>query len=217
MLSLSSSFANLDDAGEDEEEVSFRGLPSKSNSEDEGMVPFKAPAGLEPFDDDMVPSTALLPDDVVVSLRGSRVHFHLRCQLNVKEVCCKLRNAEYNPRKGVGRLLLRLIQPRAHAWIWSEGNVLCTIQGSDDYQKVARRITRMIQNCGYPDAQCKSFRLVEQSAVADLRFPVRLEALAQKWARHVMYEPEVCCMANFYLKHPRSRVQVWASGKVRIA
>lgn len=73
------------------------------------------------------------------------------------------------------------------------------------------------RNCGYPDAQCKSFRLVEQSAVADLRFPVRLEALAQKWARHVMYEPEVCCMANFYLKHPRSRVQVWASGKVRIA
>ena len=55
-----------------------------------------------------------------------------------------------------------------------------------------------------------------QAVVTDLCFPVRLEALAQKWHRHVLYEPEVCALAKFYLEHPRCCVSVASSGKVSV-
>ena len=55
-----------------------------------------------------------------------------------------------------------------------------------------------------------------QAVVAELCFPVRLEALAQKWHRHVLYEPEVCAHAQFYLERPRCCVSVACSGKVSV-
>lgn len=70
------------------------------------------------------------------------------------------------------------------------------------------------RKCGYPDATCKSFRLMKQKVKADLFFPVRLEALAQKWSRHVLYVPDVCCAASLYIKHPQCHLQVWHTGKV---
>ena len=71
------------------------------------------------------------------------------------------------------------------------------------------------RKCGY-SARCDKFRLTGQAVVADLRFPVRLEALAQKWHRHVLYEPEVSPLAHFYLEFPRCCVSVASSGKVNV-
>lgn len=71
-----------------------------------------------------------------------------------------------------------------------------------------------LRKCGYPDATCRSFRLVRQQLKADLCFPIRLEGLAQKWSRHVLYVPDVCCAASLFLKHPPCSMQIWASGKL---
>ena len=72
-----------------------------------------------------------------------------------------------------------------------------------------------LRKCGYTDATCKSFRLMKQQIRTDLCFPVRLEALAQKWSRHVLYEPDVTSAASMYLQHPRCCIQVWSSGKLK--
>ena len=44
------------------------------------------------------------------------------------EVSCQLRNAEYNPRKGLRRMQLRLLKPAADATVWSKGNVQCWVK-----------------------------------------------------------------------------------------
>ena len=71
------------------------------------------------------------------------------------------------------------------------------------------------RRCGY-DARCEKFRLTCQHVNADLCFPVRLEALAKKWHRHVLYEPEVHARACFYLQHPRCCVSITSSGKANV-
>ncbi|CAE7250382.1 tbpl2, partial [Symbiodinium pilosum] len=163
-----------------------------------------------------VHGTFELPPEVSVVLAHSRCHFKLGCELDLKEVSCKLRNAEYNPRKGTGSLHLRLFRPSATARIWYHGSVSCSVKGDlDDTRRAARRITRMIQRCGY-DARCEKFRLTCQHVNADLCFPVRLEALAKKWHRHVLYEPEVHARACFYLQHPRCCVSITSSGKANV-
>ena len=55
---------------------------------------------------------------------------------------------------------------------------------------------------------------MRQQIKTDLCFPVRLEALAQKWSRHVLYVPDVCCAASMYIKNPRCWIQIWHTGKV---
>ena len=55
---------------------------------------------------------------------------------------------------------------------------------------------------------------MKQKVKADLFFPIRLEALAQKWSRHVLYVPDVCCAVSLYIKHPQCHIQVWHTGKV---
>lgn len=56
---------------------------------------------------------------------------------------------------------------------------------------------------------------MKQQVRADLCFPVRLDGLAEKWGRHVLYDPDVTSAATMYLKRPRCCIQVWASGKLK--
>eukprot|EP00434_Breviolum_minutum_P018473 symbB.v1.2.016296.t2/scaffold1236.1/size130149/14 len=225
LLCFPSSFADLEDEQDEEEPVVFKGLSAPSSQpadsgDTEGqdgqsiVLKGKPDDLLAMVDEDMGLSTAQLPEDVTVTSVFTWVHFRMRCDLDLKSVSCKLRNAEYNPQKGVNRMLLRLLQPSATATLWASGNVHCCVKGDGDGQVVARRITRLVQKCGYPDATCRSFRLVRQQLKADLCFPIRLEGLAQKWSRHVLYVPDVCCAASLFLKHPPCSMQIWASGKL---
>uniref|UniRef100_A0A7S4V7L7 TATA-box-binding protein n=2 Tax=Alexandrium monilatum TaxID=311494 RepID=A0A7S4V7L7_9DINO len=72
----------------------------------------------------------------------------------------------------------------------------------------------MIQKCGHPEAVCSGLVIRSQQAMASLPFPVRLEDLAEKWQRHVLYEPEVTSTAFFFLKKPRCTIGVTSGGKL---
>ena len=47
---------------------------------------------------------------------------------SIAQVSCKLRNAEYNPRKDVNKLFIRLFRPAASAHIWHTGAVNCCVK-----------------------------------------------------------------------------------------
>mmetsp|Transcript_329 Transcript_329/g.745 ORF Transcript_329/g.745 Transcript_329/m.745 type:complete len:267 (+) Transcript_329:78-878(+) len=191
--------------------------PSDLSLDELALKPAAPPEGVVPAcDDDMELPTTQLPAEVVVKLTYSRGHFSLCCELDLKTVACKLRNAEYNPRKSQSQVSLRLLRPHTHATLWASGAVTCWVKGDEpELRQASRRVARMIQKCGY-EARCEKFRMIGQSVTADLCFPVRLEALAQKWQRHVLYEPEVQASAFFYLQHPHCKVAVASSGKVSI-
>merc|ERR1712217_303291 len=83
-------------------------------------------------------------------------------------------------------------------------------------KKTARKIARMIQKCGHPDANCVGLRFINFRASADCRFPVRMERFAEKWSRHVQYEPEINAQVMFYLPKPQCTLRISASGKVML-
>ncbi|CAE7319631.1 LACTB2 [Symbiodinium sp. CCMP2592] len=175
LVSLSSSLDNPDHVDDGETElVLHRGQPSQPAK---GQLTKAAtpPVSLALLsDEDMAPPTFQLPPEVLVVLSHTRSYFKLCCQLDLKAVSCKLRNAEYNPRKDVNKLFIRLFRPAASAHIWHTGAVNCCVKGTEeDARQAARRITRMIQKCGYP-ARCEKFRLMAQAVVTDLCFPVRI-------------------------------------------
>eukprot|EP00913_Durusdinium_trenchii_P035090 g32825.t1 len=154
-LCIPSSFAGLDDEGLDEEEqVVFKGLPARSlSSEAAPMQDNEALDSVQQSELDFFkskPADLLLIDDteVVITIMNSWVHFQLCRELDLKSVSCKLRNAEYNPRNGAQRMILRLLQPAAQATIWSKGSVRCCVKGNGDGRIAARRITRLVQMLG---------------------------------------------------------------------
>merc|ERR1712217_618951 len=107
-------------------------------------------------------------------------------------------------------------EPKITARILPDG-VVTIINGFNCEElgkKTARKIARMIQKCGHPNANCVDLRFLNFRCSADCRFPVRLERFAEKWSRHAEYEPEVNAQCMFYLSQPRCTLRISASGKV---
>ena len=67
---------------------------------------------------------------VLLYLRNLQVSFSscLPLMTRFTQVSCKLRNAEYNPRKGLHRMHLRLLKPATDATVWSKGTVHCCVK-----------------------------------------------------------------------------------------
>lgn len=141
--------------------------------------------------------------------------FYLQCPVDMKRLAFQARNSEHNPRKARSTVL-RLLEPKATATVFPRGWV--SISGASDEdtaRRAARRVTCIVQACGHPEAKCAGFHVLTLGAVADLRFPVRLEQFAQKWPR-ALYEPEVnpCCMIQ--VRSPQVSMNCSVGGKLRL-
>mmetsp|Transcript_45346 Transcript_45346/g.120250 ORF Transcript_45346/g.120250 Transcript_45346/m.120250 type:complete len:278 (-) Transcript_45346:200-1033(-) len=165
---------------------------------------------------DLPDAVSPLPPDVSPSAVILTATFYLRCELDMKTLAFKLRHAEYNPRKN-SSISVRLFNPRVHALLHGSGAV--SVVGSttiDDLKLSAKRVARLVQRCGYPDAKFDCYRLTSLMAKADLHFPVRLDALAMKWRKNAVYEPEMYCGCVFRVKDPLCTLLVTAGGKVMV-
>uniref|UniRef100_A0A7S0ALB8 TATA box-binding protein-like 1 n=1 Tax=Pyrodinium bahamense TaxID=73915 RepID=A0A7S0ALB8_9DINO len=167
---------------------------------------------------DLPEPTVALPPEVVLHSVCRSAYFTMKCTLDLKSIAFGARNAEYNPRKE-SALLLRLIKPRVTARITKCGAVtLCSSKITEEQaRQVARKVTSIVQKCGHPGAKCCGFQINSFKARANLRFPVRLEKLAEKWRRHVLYEPEVTSSAFFYLRRPRCTIGISSGGKLGLS
>mmetsp|Transcript_76450 Transcript_76450/g.247519 ORF Transcript_76450/g.247519 Transcript_76450/m.247519 type:complete len:176 (-) Transcript_76450:199-726(-) len=146
--------------------------------------------------------------------------FHLRCEVNLQQCAMQLRNATYNPRCRNGSVLrIRLVDPTplcAEFWPGGEACIKSCKANAEELRVIARRLARMIQKCGHPNAKFSAFRVYNLQAQARLGFPVRLEAVAKKWERHCMYEPEVTNCLQFFLAEPRCSLQIYGTGTVAV-
>lgn len=167
---------------------------------------------------DLPEPTTPLPPEVVLEGLTYSVQWYLQCKINMKSIAFGVRNAELNPRRG-RTVVLRLFNPRATVTICPNGYaaVRQALISEEEGLMIAAKVTRMVQKCGHPDAKCSGLRVAVAQASATLRFPVRLESLAEKWRRHVLYEPEVTSKAYFFIKKPRCTVGVSSAGKLRLS
>lgn len=138
---------------------------------------------------------------------------HLGCDLKLLDIYCRTRFSEYNPARFHG-VVMKIIDPRATALVFRSGKVLCTgLRNEHDSYIAARKFARIIQKLGYP-AKFLDFKIQNFIATADLRFPIRLEALQQAHGQFASYEPELFPGLVYRMVRPRVVLLIFVNGKI---
>ena len=160
-----------------------------------------------------------LPPEVVPVPFIMVARFDLSCELDLKEVAFAIRHAEYNPRKH-HCITVRLLNPRVTALVRQSGRVTLSSSAKcvteEGLKKTAKKVARLIQRAGNPNARFADYRISSILCKADLGFPVRLDQLATKFRRNALYEPEFFSNCVFRTKKPKCTFLVTAGGKVSV-
>ncbi|CAK9087953.1 unnamed protein product [Durusdinium trenchii] len=96
-----------------------------------------------------------LPAEVVPVPFIMVAKFHLRCELDLKEVAFSIRHAEYNPRKHTS-ITVRLFNPRVTALVRRSGQVMLSSNAKvseDGLKRSAKKVARLVQRAGHPQAK----------------------------------------------------------------
>lgn len=143
--------------------------------------------------------------------------FHLRCEVDLKQVAFGLKHAEYNPRKH-SSITVRLLDPRTVALVRASGSVSITgTTDPQDLKNAAKKITRLLQRAGAVEAKFTGYKVTSLLCKATLGFPVRLDHLAAKWRKNALYEPELYSGCVFRTRRPRATYLITVGGKVMIS
>lgn len=172
------------------------------------------------LDCDIPEHSTPLPPEVQVSNVSRGWICSLGCLVDLERVCFNIRGAELRTGCRIdAKVMLRMVEPRVTVAVGEDGTVRlgwCTLDHAEAI-RTARRVARMVQRCGHPDAKFLAFRQMSLQAKAQLPFPVRVGELATKWRRRVMYEPDVTGGAVFVLRNPRCTLTFYSTGTVKIS
>ncbi len=154
--------------------------------------------------------------DVEVKLQNVVATVNLTCSLNLRHIAMRARNAEYNPKR-FAAVIIRIRDPKTTALIFSTGKVVITgARSEDDAWLAARKYAKIVRKLGYEDVKFADFGLHNLVASADVRFPIRLEALAHAHSNYAHYEPELFPGLVYRMLEPRLALLIFVSGKVVI-
>ncbi|XP_069356570.1 TBP-related factor-like [Maniola hyperantus] len=139
----------------------------------------------------------------------------LGCELKLLDIYCRTRYSEYNPSRFNG-VVMKILEPRTTALIFKSGKIVCTgAKNEHDAYIGARKFARIIQKLGYP-VKFLNFKVQNFIATADLRFPLRLEALQQAHGQFTSYEPELFAGLVYRMIRPRVVLLIFVNGKLVI-
>ncbi|KHN29520.1 TATA-box-binding protein [Glycine soja] len=131
------------------------------------------------------------PSGIVPTLQNIVSTVNLDCKLELKSIALQARNAEYNPKATV-----------------------CTGAKSEQQSKLAaRKYARIIQKLGFP-AKFKDFKIQNIVGSCDVKFPIRLEGLANSHGAFSSYEPELFPGLIYRMKQPKIVLLIFVSGKI---
>jgi transcription initiation factor TFIID TATA-box-binding protein len=72
------------------------------------------------------------PSGIVPVLQNIVATVNLDCQLNLKDIALRARNAEYNPKR-FAAVIMRIRDPKTTALIFSTGKIVVTGAKSEDF------------------------------------------------------------------------------------
>uniref|UniRef100_A0A8C7HLG6 TATA box binding protein like 2 n=1 Tax=Oncorhynchus kisutch TaxID=8019 RepID=A0A8C7HLG6_ONCKI len=181
-------------------EVDQRLTSSKSDIID--CTPIETARGL-----DNRPSLLLfMPRNIVSTV-------NLACPLDLKSIALQARNAEYNPKR-FDAVIMRILEPRTTALIFSSGKMVCTGAKSEELCHLAtRKFARVVQKLGFP-AKFLDFKIHNMVATCDVCFPIRLEGLLLDHQQFSSYVPELFPGLIYRMVKPRIVFLIFVSGKV---
>ncbi|XP_028161218.1 uncharacterized protein LOC135072543 [Ostrinia nubilalis] len=148
-----------------------------------------------------------------VKLQNCVSTVNLGCELKLLDIYSRTRFSEYNPQRFQG-VVMRILEPRVTALVFRSGKIVCTgARNEHDSYVAARKIARIIQKLGF-SAKFLDFKIQNFIATADLRFPVRLEALQQAHGQFSSYEPELFPGLVYRMVRPRVVLLIFVNGKI---
>ena len=138
---------------------------------------------------------------------------NLKCILDLREIALKAKNAEYNPRR-FAAVIMRIKEPKTTALIFSSGKIVCTGARTEEDSKQASRIyAKIILKLGFP-VKFSEFTVQNIVASCDVKFPIRLEGLANTYINFCSYEPEMFPGLIFHMLDPKVVLLIFVSGKI---
>ncbi|KAK6307476.1 hypothetical protein J4Q44_G00226240 [Coregonus suidteri] len=138
---------------------------------------------------------------------------NLACPLDLKSIALQARNAEYNPKR-FAAIIMRILEPRTTALIFSSGKMVCTGAKSEEQSRLAaRKYARVVQKLGFP-AKFLDFKIQNMVGSCDVCFPIRLEGLVLTHQQFSSYEPELFPGLIYRMVKPRIVLLIFVSGKV---
>lgn len=153
------------------------------------------------------------PSGIVPTLQNIVATVNLGTELSLKDIALHARNAEYNPKR-FAAVIMRIRDPKTTALIFGTGKIVVTGAKSETFAKVAaRKYARIIQKLGFP-AKFKDFTVQNIVASADVKFPIRLEALALGHSMFSSYEPELFPGLIYRMVDPKVVLLIFVSGKI---
>ena len=144
---------------------------------------------------------------------------NLKTNLNLNQIASKIEKAEYN--QNFKRIKIEIDDPKATAFIYSAGKIICLgTKSLEDSRKAARQISKMIVSLGYK-VEFKDFKIVNIVASCNVNFPISLTKLMN----HLVfkpttnfvdfrYEPEIFPAFIMHMKNPKVTISIFASGKI---
>ncbi|WJX38246.1 hypothetical protein P8452_25931 [Trifolium repens] len=138
---------------------------------------------------------------------------NLDCKLDLQSIKLKAPTAEYNPQRHPS-VSMRIRAPESKAQINSSGMMVCTGARSESQSKLAAsKYATIIRKMGFP-ARFKDFKIQEIVGSCDVKFPIRLERLADSHATCSSYTPESFPWLTYQMKEPKIILYIFESGKV---
>ena len=138
---------------------------------------------------------------------------NLKCILDLREIALKAKNAEYNPNR-FAAVIMRIKEPKTTALIFSSGKMVCTGARTEEESKQASRTyAKIILKLGFP-VKFSEFTVQNIVASCDVKFPIRLEGLANEYLKNCSYEPEMFPGLIFHMIKPKIALLIFVSGKI---
>lgn len=135
--------------------------------------------------------------------------------LDLRELALQKGWIEYNPHK-FAAATMRLRYPKTTALAFATGKMVCT-GGKDELTSMyaSRRYVRLLQRHGLP-VQFKNFKIQNIVASSNVKHPMKLKELSEKYGPYTSYESELFPGLVFRTSKPRLVFLIFRSGTVVI-
>jgi transcription initiation factor TFIID TATA-box-binding protein len=154
-----------------------------------------------------------LPESIQPKLQNIVSTANLKCELDLREIALRAKNAEYNPKR-FAAVIMRIREPKTTALIFASGKMVCTgARSEEDSRKAARQYAKIIQKLGFP-VKFTEFKIQNIVGSCDVRFPIRLEGLANSHSLYCNYEPEMFPGLIYRMIKPKIVLLIFVSGKI---
>lgn len=158
--------------------------------------------------------SVVLPDGYAPKIQNIVSTVNLKCELDLRDIALKARNAEYNPKR-FAAVIMRIREPKTTALIFKSGKMVCTgAKSEEESRKAARIFAKTIQKIGYETVKFTDFTIQNIVGSCDLKFPIQIDTLYIEHAKFSQYEPEIFPGLIYRMFDPKVVLLIFASGKI---